>query len=67
MRFLGNKAAHETEPPTGTHLRAALFVLNHLLTAVYILPVELKDKMESLPPHPKSPQETTKSDFFLDV
>jgi hypothetical protein len=67
MRFLGNKAAHETETPTGAHLEAALDVLNHLLTAVYILPVELKLKMESLPPHPKSPEETTKSDYDLDV
>jgi anti-anti-sigma regulatory factor len=36
-RFLGNRAAHEVEPPTLEQLNAALDVAEHLLTSVYVM------------------------------
>lgn len=36
-RFLGNRAAHELEPPTLEQLNAALDVAEHLLATVYVM------------------------------
>jgi hypothetical protein len=37
LRFLGNKAAHETKVPTSAELSAGLDIAEHLLTTVYLL------------------------------
>lgn len=38
LRFLGNRAAHETEAPTVDELSAAMDIVEHLLETVYVLP-----------------------------
>lgn len=44
-RLLGNEAAHEAEPVPEKHLDAAMDVVEHLLTGIFILP----KKAEGLP------------------
>jgi hypothetical protein len=42
-RFMGNKAAHETKPPSKEVLEYAMQIAEHMLTAVYLLPMIGKD------------------------
>ena len=42
LRFLGNESAHEAAPHTPKELIAALTVIEHLLTSLYVLPHEAK-------------------------
>ena len=37
IRFLGNDAAHDIKKPRKNHLEAALIIVEHLITTVYIL------------------------------
>jgi hypothetical protein len=48
IRFLGNDAAHDLKIPSKKNLEAALTIVEHLLTTVYILDYESKDKLEQL-------------------
>lgn len=40
IRFLGNDAAHDIKKPRKSHLEAALIIVEHLITTVYILDLE---------------------------
>jgi hypothetical protein len=40
IRFMGNDAAHEIKRPNKKHLEAALIIIEHLITTVYILDLE---------------------------
>ena len=48
IRFLGNDAAHDIKIPSKSALEAALIILEHLLTTVYILELESKGKLEEV-------------------
>lgn len=48
IRFLGNDAAHEIIKPTPASLDAALTIIEHLLTTVYILDSKTKGKLEEV-------------------
>lgn len=48
IRFLGNDAAHEIAKPSEKSLRAALTIVEHLLTTVYILDGESKGQLISI-------------------
>lgn len=48
IRFLGNDAAHDIKVPTKDALEAALVIIEHLLSTVYILDQESKGKLEEL-------------------
>lgn len=48
IRFLGNDAAHEITKPSNKQLRAALTIVEHLLTTVYILDGESKGALISV-------------------
>lgn len=48
IRFLGNDAAHEITKPSEKQLTAALTIVEHLLTTVYILDGESKGKLISV-------------------
>lgn len=43
IRFMGNDAAHDIKRPSKSHLDAALIIVEHLLTTVYILDLETRD------------------------
>ncbi|MBV7497860.1 DUF4145 domain-containing protein [Pseudomonas sp. PDM24] len=40
IRFMGNDAAHDIKKPQKKHLEAALIIVEHLITTVYILDLE---------------------------
>lgn len=42
IRFMGNDAAHDIKKPSRKHLDAALIIVEHLLTTVYILDQEAR-------------------------
>jgi len=48
IRFLGNDAAHDIKTPSKNSLEAALVIVEHLLTTVYILDKESKGKLEEI-------------------
>jgi hypothetical protein len=48
IRFLGNDAAHDIKKPTYSILDAALTIIEHLLTTVYILDSKTKWKLEEI-------------------
>ncbi|WEJ21680.1 DUF4145 domain-containing protein [Pseudomonas sp. SD17-1] len=48
IRFMGNDAAHDVKKPSITSLQAALTIVEHLLTTVYILEKESSGKLESI-------------------
>ena len=48
IRFLGNDAAHDIKTPNSRSLDAALIIVEHLLTTVYILDKETKGNLEEL-------------------
>jgi len=48
IRFLGNDAAHEIARPTQRAFKAALIIVEHLLTTVYVLDAESKGKLISV-------------------
>lgn len=48
IRFLGNDAAHDIEVPLGRSLEAALLIVEHLITTVYILDRESNGALERL-------------------
>jgi hypothetical protein len=48
IRFLGNDAAHEITKPSEKQLAAALTIVEHLLTTVYILDGESRGKLISV-------------------
>lgn len=48
IRFMGNDAAHETKKPEETQVLAALKIVEHLLSSVYIIEEETQDKIETL-------------------
>lgn len=48
IRFLGNDAAHDIKKPTKSSLKAALIIVEHLLTTVYIIDKESKGKLETI-------------------
>ncbi|WGO91851.1 DUF4145 domain-containing protein [Pseudomonas viciae] len=43
IRFMGNDAAHDIKKPSKSHLDAALIIVEHLLTTVYILDQETRE------------------------
>lgn len=48
IRFLGNDAAHDIKKPTPASLEAALTIIEHLLTTVYLLDSKTKGKLEEV-------------------
>jgi hypothetical protein len=48
IRFLGNDAAHDIKKPSKQSLDAALTIIEHLLTTVYILDSKTKGKLEEV-------------------
>ncbi|MFK3651497.1 DUF4145 domain-containing protein [Lysobacter enzymogenes] len=48
IRFLGNDAAHDIKIPSDRSLEAALVIVEHLMTTVYVLDQESKDALDSL-------------------
>lgn len=48
IRFLGNDAAHEIAKPSLRAFKAALIIVEHLLTTVYVLDAESKGKLISV-------------------
>ncbi|KEQ17067.1 DUF4145 domain-containing protein [Endozoicomonas numazuensis] len=48
IRFLGNDAAHDIKTPSLVSLEAALVIIEHLLTTVYILDKTSKGKLEEV-------------------
>lgn len=48
IRFLGNDAAHDIKKPSEESLRAALIIVEHLITTVYVLDTESEGKLEAL-------------------
>lgn len=48
IRFLGNDAAHEITKPSDKQLKAALTIVEHLITTVYILDGESKGALISV-------------------
>lgn len=48
IRFLGNDAAHDIKKPTQGVLDAALTIIEHLLTTVYILDSKTKGKLDEV-------------------
>lgn len=48
IRFLGNDAAHDIKKPTAGTLEAALTIIEHLLTTVYILDSKTKGKLDEV-------------------
>jgi hypothetical protein len=48
IRFLGNDAAHEIAKPSLRAFKAALVIVEHLLTTVYVLDAESKGKLISI-------------------
>lgn len=48
IRFLGNDAAHEIITPSKKSLEAALIIVEHLITTVYILDKEAEGKLEAI-------------------
>jgi Domain of unknown function (DUF4145) len=48
IRFLGNDAAHDIKKPTVRVLDAALIIIEHLLTTVYILDSKTKGKLDEV-------------------
>jgi len=48
IRFLGNDAAHDIKTPKKESLEAALIIVEHLITTVYILVEESKGKLDEI-------------------
>ncbi|EGS6764477.1 DUF4145 domain-containing protein [Vibrio parahaemolyticus] len=48
IRFLGNDAAHDIKTPDSSSLDAALIIVEHLLTTLYVLDSESKGKLEEI-------------------
>lgn len=48
IRFLGNDAAHDIKTPSKENLAAALIIVEHLITTVYILDKHSKGKLEEV-------------------
>lgn len=48
IRFLGNDAAHEILTPSQESLQAALIIVEHLITTVYILDREATGKLDAI-------------------
>lgn len=48
IRFMGNDAAHDIKKPSAKSLNAALIIVEHLLTTVYILDKEAAGKLDSM-------------------
>ncbi|KXO13309.1 hypothetical protein AKG98_3534 [Moritella sp. JT01] len=48
IRFLGNDAAHDIKTPSRKSLDAALIIVEHLITTVYILDKESKGKLDEI-------------------
>jgi hypothetical protein len=48
IRFLGNDAAHEIKKPTLKNLEAALTIIEHLLTTIYLIDSETKGKLQEV-------------------
>lgn len=48
IRFLGNDAAHDIKTPEEFSLDAALIIVEHLLTTLYVLDNESKGKLEEV-------------------
>ena len=47
IRFMGNDAAHEIKKPKNEQLSAALKIVEHLLSTVYIIENEINGKIET--------------------
>ncbi len=54
IRLIGNYAAHETKPPTIKQIKAALVVVDHLISGIYIIPKQAANTL------PKRQKKTTK-------
>lgn len=48
IRFLGNDAAHDIKKPSVASLEAALAIIEHLLTTIYLIDQETKGKLEEV-------------------
>ena len=48
IRFLGNDAAHDIKKPTLKNLEAALTIIEHLLTTIYLIDSETKGKLQEV-------------------
>lgn len=48
IRFLGNDAAHDIKTPSKKSLEAALIIVEHLITTIYIIDKESKGKLEEI-------------------
>jgi hypothetical protein len=48
IRFLGNDAAHDIKKPSAGSLAAALTIIEHLLTTIYLIDSETKGKLEEV-------------------
>lgn len=48
IRFLGNDAAHDVKKPNIKSLEAALTIIEHLLTTIYLLDSSTKGKLEEV-------------------
>lgn len=48
IRFLGNDAAHEIITPSKNSLQAALIIVEHLITTVYIIDQESTGKLDAI-------------------
>lgn len=48
IRFMGNDAAHDIKKPSEKSLKAALIIVEHLLTTVYILDAESAGKLDTI-------------------
>jgi len=48
IRFLGNDAAHDIKKPSVSSLEAALAIIEHLLTTIYLIDQETKGKLEEV-------------------
>jgi hypothetical protein len=46
IRFMGNDAVHDTKKPLKKSLRAALIIVEHLITTVYIIDKESSGKLD---------------------
>ena len=48
IRFMGNDAAHDIKKPSKKSLRAALIIVEHLITTVYIIDQESAGKLDAI-------------------
>lgn len=48
IRFLGNDAAHDIKKPSVQTLEAALTIIEHLLTTIYLIDSETKGKLDEV-------------------